>query len=412
MAIGQGAILPIGPFPAMSASLRLIGVVALTFLGFFAVGLPLAVLPAYIDHDLGLGAFWAGVAMSAQYVVTIISRPRIGQLTDRFGPKPAVLYGFAGYVVAGLLTMASVPAASMPLLSFLLLLGSRLALGLGESCVGNGAIFWAMTLLGPKETVRIIAWNGIATNAALASSAPVGAVIAADHGLGAIGAATVAVAFLGLLLAGLRPGVQSPVSGEPGGTPAEVFRIVAPYGLTLALAGTGFGVIISFIALYFESRHWPNAAFALTTFGLSFMSLRPFLARAVERFGGVTVARTALLVELAGMALLIAAPTPILAMIGTALTGFGYSAIFPSLGGDAIGRAPPANRAVALALYSVFQDVSLGAVGPIAGMLITRYGYGAPFWFALAAIISSILISLRLKPFAPRPQLQSLSSER
>ncbi|ACB95146.1 MFS transporter [Beijerinckia indica] len=382
--------------PSLIGTLRLVSVVAFTFLGFLAVGLPLAVLPTYVDRNLGLGAFWAGLAVSTLYISTIASRTHIGQMTDRFGPKPAVIIGFLAYVVGGLLTAASVPTQSLPVLSLCLLLAGRLALGIGESAVSTGAISWAMALFGAKETVRIIAWNGIATNASLAAAAPIGAWIASRYGFVAIGLVTVAVALLGLILGLARPTVEIKVGAGMGA--GHVFKIIAPYGFTLALAGAGFGVIMTFIVLYFESRDWPHAPLALTTFSVAFMSLRFFLARAVTRFGGVPVARVALFLELGGFILLIVAAGPAMAILGTALAGFGYAAIFPSLGGEAIGRAPPQNRGVALGLYSMFQDVSLGATGPAAGILATHYGYASPFYLGIMAIALGLVVSFGLDP--------------
>jgi MFS family permease len=377
------------------SSVVLASVVTLTFFGYFAVGMPLAALPNYVSHGLKLNAFWAGVAVSTQYIATIASRAQVGQLVDRFGPKRAVTLGFLSYLLAGVLTVASVPTQGHPQLSLGLILAGRLALGIGESWVGTGAISWAIALFGAKDTVRIISWNGIATNAALALGAPLGAWLDGLAGFSSIGVATVGLALIGLALTLTRPAAPA-AAGRSTGT-GQVFRIVAPYGFALALAGSGFGVIVTFVALFFGSRGWSGGSFALTAFGLAFVANRLVLTWCVTRFGGMRVARAALLIELAGLIVLVTASGPAGGIAGAALIGIGFAAVFPALGGEAVNRAPPPNRGVALGLYTVFQDASLGATGPIAGLLATRFGYSSPFLLAAAAVLGSFALCLWLK---------------
>ena len=47
-----------------TSTLSLLSIVALTFFGYIAIGLPLAVLPTYVDSSLGFGVIWAGIAVS------------------------------------------------------------------------------------------------------------------------------------------------------------------------------------------------------------------------------------------------------------------------------------------------------------------------------------------------------------
>ena len=80
-----------------------------------------------------------------------------------------------------------------------------------------------------------------------------------------------------------------------------------------------------------------------------------------------------------------------MALCGAALTGFGYSLVFPALGVEAVERVPVENRGTALSVYTVFADVSFFMVGPVAGAVIGAFGYASVFLFALA-----------LRPRSPR----------
>ncbi|HAK33730.1 MAG TPA: MFS transporter, partial [Pantoea sp.] len=60
-------------------------------------------------------------------------------------------------------------------------------------------------------------------------------------------------------------------------------------GLALGFGTIGFGVISTFITLYFASRDWSGAAFALSLFSLGFVLFRLLFSRAITRFGGLRV---------------------------------------------------------------------------------------------------------------------------
>ncbi|HEY0125037.1 MAG TPA: MFS transporter, partial [Rhizobium sp.] len=226
-----------------NSALTLVSIVALTFFGYLAIGLPLAVLPTYVDSGLGFGVVWAGIAISMQYVATIVSRAQVGRLCDRYGPRRSVFLGFFAYGLCGTLTLASALVTDIPAVSLSLLLAGRLALGIGESLVSTAAITWAIGLMGSRETVRIISWNGIATYGGIALAAPFGAWLEGQYGFFAIGAVTIGLAIAGLMLAQTRP----PVPGikEKGIGTGQVLSRILPYGVALALASSGLGVVMA-----------------------------------------------------------------------------------------------------------------------------------------------------------------------
>ena len=98
-------------------------------------------------------------------------------------------------------------------------------------------------------------------------------------------------------------------------------------------------------------------------FGTLFIGARLLFANTIKTYGGFRVAIVSFAFECSGLLLLWLAPVPHIALVGAALTGFGFALIFPALGVEAVALVPPASRGAALSAYSVFLDLSLGITG-------------------------------------------------
>jgi MFS family permease len=92
-----------------------------------------------------------------------------------------------------------------------------------------------------------------------------------------------------------------------------------------------------------------------------------FLGHTPDKLGGAKVALVCVFIEAGGLALIWFASNPVLAAPGAALTGFGYSLVYPGLGLEAVRRAPTQSRGLAMGAYTVFLDVALGFNSPRAG---------------------------------------------
>ena len=377
-----------------STTPQVVAVVLFTFIAYLTIGIPLAVLPGYVHGDLGFGSVMAGLVISVQYLATLLTRPYAGKVIDTLGPKRAVLHGMAGCAASGALMLASWAAQGLPWISLSLLLLARLVLGTSESLVGSASIAWGIDRVGAANTAKVISWNGIASYGALAIGAPLGVLMVDRLGLASLGGSVVLLAALGFALAwpkraaALVHGQRMPFH--------HVLGRVLPHGMGLALGGIGFGTLATFITLYYDNRDWGGAVYCLTAFGACFIGARLLFAQAINRHGGFRVAIACLSVESIGLFLLWLAPTPWLALAGAALSGFGFSLVFPALGVEAVGLVPASNRGAALEAYSLFIDVSLGITGPLVGAIANGFGFGSIFLFAALASLAGLGLSLAL----------------
>ncbi|MGC9223867.1 MAG: MFS transporter [Terracidiphilus sp.] len=371
------------------------GYVYFTFICYVSIGLPLAVLPPFVHLRMGYSTVLAGLAISVQYVATLASRPWAGRISDHMGAKVAVLWGMASCTASGALLIAAATLANLHWLSFIVLIASRLVMGVGESLGATGATLWGITATGHENTARVIGMNGISTYGGMAIAAPLGVVLDQHWGVSSIGILTILICSISFVMAWYK----DPVTVETGEyLPfAHVLGRVAPHGMALALGGVSYSVLATFVTLYYAFHHWNGAALCLTAFGVGFVFVRIFFVRSINLFGGFPVAIASLAVNALGVLLLWQAVGPGMAMTGSAIAGLGFSLVFPAIGVEAVRRVPEFNRGTALGVYTAFADVSFFLVGPIAGAIIGFFGYASVFLFALISVLGGLGIVLVLR---------------
>ena len=378
----------------LAITLQVMSIVLFTFIGYLNIGIALAVLPGYVHNHLGYGTVIAGLVISVQYLATLLSRPYASRIIDNLGSKRAVMYGLAGCGLSGVFMLLSSWLSAMPALSLASLLLGRLVLGSAESLVGSGSIGWGIGRVGANNTAKVISWNGIASYGAIAIGAPLGVLMVNHWGMWSMGASIIALAVLGLLLA--WPKLAAPIVSGVRLPFLHVLGRVLPHGTGLALGSIGFGTIATFITLYYATQQWENAVLCLSLFGASFIGARLLFGNLINRIGGFRVAIACLSVETVGLLLLWLAPNPQLALAGAALSGFGFSLVFPALGVEAVNLVPASSRGAAVGAYSLFIDLSLGITGPLVGAVAAGFGFASIFLFAALAAFSGLMLSVYL----------------
>lgn len=385
----------------------LLPIMAVVFMAFFITGLTMPVLPLHVHQGLGLSTFVVGLVAGAQFAAALISRFWSGRCADTRGAKRAVSIGLMISVVAGLLYHMSLALASSPTTSVSILLLGRAFFGAAESFIITGALSWGLALGGAANTGRVMAWIGMAMYVAFAVGAPFGTALYSGYGFVAIALATTLIP-LGtlLLIAPLRP-IQPQSSSRPSFT--EVIKAVSVPGIGLAFSSIGFGAITTFIALLFVNRGWSHAWLAFTGFSLAFVIARMVLGHLADRIGGAKVALTFVLIEAIGLAMVWIAPSMDLAIVGAVLTGFGYSLVYPGFGVEAVRRAPPQSRGLAMGAYTAFLDLALGLASPALGLVADQAGVAAVFLVSALVVTGAAGIAFRLMNTATQQNGHQLS---
>ena len=393
--------------PSMIAVLPIMGVVLVAFL---VIGLALPVLPLHVHQGLDLSTFVVGLVTGSQFVASLISRVWSGHYADRRGAKRAVIVGMLTAVAGGLLYLLSLGFVGTPRLSATILLCGRALLGGAESFVITGAVSWGLALAGPTNTGRVIAWVGMAMFAALAFGAPVGTTIYMLGGFTAVAIATVLLPLITVLL--VAPLTPVPVQRGAQAGLMKVLGAVWLPGFGSALSTVGFGAMIAFSSLLSGERGWNPLWLTFSAFAIALVAARLFLGHTPDKLGGAKVALACVFVEAAGLALIWFASNSVLAAVGAALTGFGYSLVYPGLGVEAVRRAPPQSRGLAMGAYTVFLDVALGFGSPALGLLAGWTGLGSVFLAGAIVVLGTAVIAAWLLHVSSRRSAQKRRTHR
>ncbi|MEN5436018.1 MULTISPECIES: MFS transporter [Sphingobacterium] len=368
----------------------------LTFYGYFTIGLSLAVLPIFIHETLGFNTIIAGAVIGSQYIMTFFMRAYAGTIVDKNGPKPAIIISMICFILTGILLWAAFSNSSSPLLALSLLAVSRLLTGCGEGMVGASPINWAILRVGEQHTSTAISYNGIFNYSSMAIGAPLGVLMSLHLGNWSIALLTTLVGLIGLITTINKKALYA-ISKEVRNSFVSVLKSVAPFGTGLALAGIGFGTISTFITLYYNYKGWENAAICITCFSTMFVLGRFVLTGSINKIGGVKIALYSMLIESVGLLLISFAPTPFVTIIGAAITGLGFSMVFPALGVEAVKSASSANKGAALGAYGLFIDISLGISGPLVGLVAKQFGMNYIFPFSLILVLSGVVVCIFLQ---------------
>jgi MFS family permease len=361
------------------------------FICFLMIGISLPVLPLYVHNELGLSEFMVGIVVGAQFAAALLTRAIAGAVTDAKGGKYSMLVGSCVGMASALMYVLSLFFSTTVSVSILIL--GRFLLGSAASMTATGALAWGIRALGSSKAGTVMGWNGIATYCAYIAGAPIGVMFYQRFGFSSIALLTLIMPILAFIIVRNR---KTPVFvAAPKAQRSsffKVFRVVWMPGVGLALASVSFGTITAFLSLLFFFREWGSPAMAFIYFGISYIVSRLVFGHLPDKIGGARIAIVTVIIEAIGQGFIWLATTPELAYIGIALTGFGYSLIYPSFGVEAIKKAPPESRGTALGAYTVFMDIALFFTVPLVGHLMGYWGVSSAYLISgICAACATIL---------------------
>lgn len=337
--------------------------------------------------SLGYTAASIGLLTTVATVASLVLRPFLGGLLDRFSRKWIAIIGTALFAAATLYNGYAV--------AFMMLVIVKALQGLGFSAHTTAVNTMATDVLPEERLSEGIGYMGLTGSISLAV-APALALSLIGEGcyrsayLTAFGIGALPVLVLVLFRRKPKtapvPATQSPEKGiaryfEPAAfKPSAVMLLLglcaaAPSTfLTISALGRGFGA--DQVSLYFTIN-----AVALAVARL----IGPRISRMLTERKAFLVSTV---LDAAAFLLIAFAASPWLLWLGAVLYGLGYGTIYPLLNAVAITSAPPNRRGTAMATFLTAMDVGIGFGASAWGLLVDWIGMGVVF--PLCAVVSVI----------------------
>lgn len=364
-----------------------------TLVCYISAGMTMVALPTYLSIEQRLSATTIGAVAGLKFLATLFCRPIAGNVSDVLGTKQCVTAGTIFCCLSGVATSFGLSTGGYKQPLVLLSLG-RILLGFGQALVGTGTLGWIIGITGKEQMSQLIGWNGMASYGAMAIGAPLGTSLIFHFGYPSIGIFTLLSSGLSTAICLCLP--PAPLQLGERKSFIRVLAHITPFGFVFSLGNIGYGVLATFITLYYDSYGWQHAEWGLCAFSVSFVGSRVIFGKAIDSYGGFLVAAICLTIEGIGLIIIWTSVDQRMALMGAAVTGFGVSLIYPALGVEAVADVADSNRSSALGAYSFCQDISMGVIVPVAGVIASSLGYSSIFGLASLCSFLGVICVLKL----------------
>jgi MFS family permease len=337
-------------------------------------------LPLFIK-EMGGNEAQVGLAMGLFMLSSVLFRPIVGWLLDRFGRRPFIVWGLLLFGVA------------MYLYGWLggivVLIGLRILHGMSWA-VSSTAMQTAITdMIPPARRGEGLGWLGMAMSLAMASGPLFGVWVTQNLSYHALFQIAVGLSTAALLL---TLGAKMPFRPQSGASRIEVVeKGVLPITVAVFLLFIAYGGITTFIPLFADSIGVNPGAFFLA-FAATLALGRPLSGKLADRYGETVVMIPALVVTIAGLlALSLSTGLPGV-LVAAVLYGIGFGSAHPVLHAAAIRLARPDRKGVANASFSTAIDLGIGLGAIMLGWVSQYTSYQELFMVSAMSVAFSLLV--------------------
>ncbi|MCC7106498.1 MAG: MFS transporter [Chloroflexi bacterium] len=336
--------------------------------------LMLPTMPFYV-LDLGGSERDVGLLLTFSSLAGIVVRPFAGRWVDQVGPRPVLLAGSVGNLLASLLHLTHPSLVGVFLL--------RMAIGASWGTFTTGTWTAVSMLAPPHRRAEIMSYYQMGQTLAMAVG-PATALVLLDRvdftfmfALISVCAGVVVV----LAKAFRHPG--TPVEGPP--RPIQyVSRPAAATSVVQACFTLSYSVVIGFLPVYLVSQHVQNPGLFFPIYAGMLLVARTFAGQIADRFGRSAAIVPGLLCGSIGMYLLPYATELGILIVAAIALGTAFAMIGPPLMALTVDRALPQERGAALATIASSFDVGLSIGALLWGVVAERFGF--PVMFSAAAL--------------------------
>lgn len=365
---------------------RFWSLIGATFLGFLGIGTVLPGMAPHLRHDLGGSDQTVGFVIGIFSFVALVSRLFSGPLADRRGRKIAFLTGLLSCALAGVAYLLPLGIAGAYF--------GRSLQGFGEACLFTGAAAWAVEVAGVHRSGQALGylssgiWGGI-------SAGPV-----VGQWLGSFERAAMMQVVAALIAFAILTRVPEDYEAHEHHERRSWLprHLIAP-GIALGFVNVQYPVVVGFLILHL-ARFGNAGPAAFSAYALVILLSRFFLGGLPDRMHPKKTFYFGLAAMAAGLITIAMGPPPVLAVLGTALLGFGVSFPWSSVAASVLRETPDRERGSVIGVLSAFVDLFVGVSSFSAGLVAKNFGYSAAFLMAAVALGAAAIAGRTVFPAA------------
>ena len=386
-------------------------ILAANFLLYFGFWLLTPVLPFYLSENFNASNAMIGFVLSCYTISSLCIRPFSGYLLDTFARKPLYLLAyfifitiFAGYMVAGLLTL------------FIML---RIVHGVSFGMVTVGGNTIVIDIMPSSRRGEGLGYYGLANNLAM-SVGPMIGLFLHSHGVSydTIFIASLCAGTVGFLSAcAVKTPYKPPVKREPISLDRFILLKGLPAGFSLLLLSIPYGMTSNYVAMYAQQIGIDaEMGFFFTLMAVGMAISRLFSGRLVDK-GKITQVIIAGTYLVSLCYFLITACgwlidwnygfTTGLFFTIALLLGIGFGTMFPAYNTLFVNLAPNNQRGTATSTYLTSWDVGIG-IGMLTGGYIAEIAsFRMAYLFgAVLTVVSQVYFIAKAGPYFHRNRLR------
>ena len=332
-------------------------------------------LPLYLVGQ-GFTESFTGVVLGVFNVVSFCTRPLMGRLVDA-GHLRGVMT-----LTGALLGLASY-AYFLPNATLLFLIRAVHGLGWSGLNVGGGA--WVALIAPPRRRAEAISYFTLAQKIGLTVAPALGLFLFYQFGFGINAALAGTMALSIVLVARLaRPTAPVAPAARPASWRGSIFEFGAlPGAIIMTLVQLNQPLRGPFVPLFAREAGIEHVELFFLTQGAIGIVARAWLGSWADRAGRFRSIFLGLTVQLAGLALMLAAGNLAVLVIAGMLYSVGNGMSEPSVYAIVIESAPKERQGAAMATYTMSFQLGSGIGSVVGGLIIEHLRFQAAYTLAL-----------------------------
>ncbi|MFJ7974392.1 MFS transporter [Peribacillus sp. NPDC096379] len=337
-------------------------------------------LPLFIK-EMGGNESQVGLAMGAFMLSSVIFRPFVGWLLDRFGRRPFIVWGLLFFAIA--MYMYNWIGGIAVLMVLRILHGVTWA-------VSTTAILTAVTDLIPsKRRGEGLGWSGMAMTLAMAIGPMFGLWVAQNFSYHSLFLLAVGISAAALFL---TFGAKTSFKPQTRARKIELFeKSVLPVMASIFLLFIAYGGITTFVPLFADSIQVNSGTFFLV-YAAALVLIRPIAGKLSDRYSETFVIIPALVITVSALIVLSFSTNLFGVIISAVMYGIGFGSAQPALQAATIRLVSPERTGVANASFSTATDLGIGLGAIILGWVSQYTSYQVLFTVSAVSVVFSLLL--------------------